>query len=227
MRKEVISTFSQDGLNIRATTYVFTIFNDSIDLVEKIKEASAAFINTDIGLQIYQHNCENFNLEDFFSEIPNGFLHSYGFEKDTSNVVQHVINLDEQLVSEDDVKFSDERWEILKRELFMNGSEALEEFLGELDENLEKDTIENMLDETAEQMPDEELYKFYTKYCLEHQILCEQRKQQLIKDIEDAEVYISRPDELEVDYFDDIEINGDHKSGWFACRYDGHNIMVS
>lgn len=220
------STFSQDGLNIHATNYVFTIFDDSINLVEKVKEASAAFINTDVGLQIYQHNCENFNLEDFFSEIPNSFLHSYGFEKDTSNVVQYVINLDEQLVSEDDVKFSDERWETLKRELFMNGSEALEEFLGELDENLEKDTIENMLDEISAQMPDEELFRFYIKYCLNNQVAKEQRIQKLVEDMDNAQVYISSNDELEMDYFDDIEINGEHESGWFACRYDGHNSTV-
>ena len=226
MRKEIISTFSQDGLNIHATNYVFTIFDDSINLVEKVKEASAAFINTDVGLQIYQHNCENFNLEDFFSEIPNSFLHSYGFEKDTSNVVQYVINLDEQLVSEDDVKFFDERWETLKRELFMNGSEALEEFLGELDENLEKDTIENMLDEISAQMPDEELFRFYIKYCLNNQVAKEQRIQKLVEDMDNAQVYISSNDELEMDYFDDIEINGEHESGWFACRYDGHNSTV-
>ena len=22
---------------------------------------------------------------------------------------------------------------------------------------------------------------------------------------------------------DDVEINGEHKAGWFACRYDGHS----
>ena len=29
-----------------------------------------------------------------------------------------------------------------------------------------------------------------------------------------------------MDYFDNIEINGECKSGWFACRYDGHNSTV-
>ena len=41
--------------------------------------------------------------------------------------------------------------------------------------------------------------------------------------MDNAQVYISNNDELEMDYFDDIEINGEHKSGWFACRYGGHN----
>lgn len=227
MRKEVISTFSEDGLNIHTTNYVFTIFDDSINLVEKIKEASAAFINTNIGLLEYQHNCQNFNWGDFFLAIPNSFLRSYGFEKDTSDVAQHTVNFDEQLATEDDLHFSDEKWEILKRELFMNDTETLEEFIGtKLDENLEKDTIENMLDEISNQMPDEELYKFYSKYCLSEQVAKEQRIQKLVKDMDDALAYISSGDELEMDYFDDIEINGEHKSGWFACWYDGHNSTL-
>ena len=227
MRKEIITATSQDGLDCCTSVFVFTVYDESIDLVEKIKEAAAAFINTDTGLLEYQHNCENFNWGDFFSAVPNRFLRPYGFEKDTSDVAQHTVSVDEQLATEGDFHFSDEKWEILKRELFMNGTEALEEFLdNDIDENLEKDSIENMLDEVAGQMPDEELYKFYSKYCLEHQVLCEQRKQQLIKAIDDAEAYIPSSDELEIDYFDDIEIGGEHKSGWFACRYDGHSSTL-
>ena len=55
---------------------------------------------------------------------------------------------------------------------------------------------------------------------------CNGRKQQLIKAIDDAEAYIPSSDELEIDYFDDIEISGEHKSGWFACRYDGHSSTL-
>lgn len=227
MRKEIITATSQEGLDCCTSVFVFTVYDESIDLVEKIKEAAAAFINTDTGLLEYQHNCKNFNWGDFFSAVPNRFLRPYGFEKDTSDVAQHTVSFDEQLATEGDFHFSDEKWEILKRELFMNGTEALEEFLdNDIDENLEKDSIENILDEVAGQMPDEELYKFYSKYCLEHQVLCEQRKQQLIKAIDDAEAYIPSSDELEIDYFDDIEISGEHKSGWFACRYDGHSSTL-
>ena len=56
-------------------------------------------------------------------------------------------------------------WEELKRELFMNGTEALSDFLGfEVPENLEKDSIEKELDDIAAQMPDDIQVKFYTKY---------------------------------------------------------------
>ena len=209
MRKEIITAVSQDGLDNCTSVFVFTVYDESIDLIEKIKEAAAAFINTDTGLLEYQHNCENFNWGDFFSAVPNSFLRPYGFEKDTSDVAQQTVNFDEQLATEGDYHFSDEKWEILKRELFMNGTEALEEFLGnDIDENLEKDSIENMLDEVAGQMPDEELYKFYSKYCLERQVLCEQRKQQLIKAIEDADTYNKdiKMEELQFDEYEKSDI---------------------
>ena len=83
---------------------------------------------------------------------------------------------------------------------------------------------EEVVKKVLETLPDEEeLYDFYSKYCLEQQVMCEQRKQQLISAIEDAGKFISSSDELEVAYFDDVEINGEHKAGWFACRYDGHS----
>lgn len=60
---------------------------------------------------------------------------------------------------------TDAMWEELKQELFMNGTNALEDFLGfTISENTEKDTIENELDEIKSQMPDDVQIKFYIKY---------------------------------------------------------------
>lgn len=109
MRKEIITATSQDGLDCCTSVFVFTVYDESIDLVEKIKEAAAAFINTDTGLLEYQHNCKNFNWGDFFSAVPNRFLRPYGFEKDTSDVAQHTVSFDEQLATEGDFHFSDEK----------------------------------------------------------------------------------------------------------------------
>lgn len=56
-------------------------------------------------------------------------------------------------------------WEELKRELFMNSADTIDDFLGfTLPENTDKDTIEKLLDETKLQMPDDIQVKFYTKY---------------------------------------------------------------
>lgn len=228
MRKEMITAIEQEGLQTRSVGYIFTVHDDKItDLPGTIKRACIAYVNTASGFQNYQQNCNCFNWGDV-DYVPNSFFRQYGIEKDEMLVDEQLtVDYYEQLVSDENLKFLDEKWQTLKQELFVYGAEALEDFIGtELDENLEKDSIEKMLDEIADQMPDEELYEFYSKYCLTEQVAKEQRIQKLVKDMDDALSYISSGDELEMDYFDDIEINGQHKSGWFACRYDGHNSTV-
>lgn len=57
-------------------------------------------------------------------------------------------------------------YEELKKAIFDNGVEAIDDFLGyEHDVNEEKDTIERRMDEVLDQMPEEEVLVFYKKYC--------------------------------------------------------------
>lgn len=59
------------------------------------------------------------------------------------------------------------RFEKLKTELFMHGAEAISDFLGydyPLDE--EKDVTDSRLDEVYEQMPDDEMERYYKKYAI-------------------------------------------------------------
>lgn len=57
------------------------------------------------------------------------------------------------------------RFEELKRELFMRDYTDIEDFLGfEISGDWDKDTIENAMNEVYEQMPIEELNKFYNKF---------------------------------------------------------------
>lgn len=61
-------------------------------------------------------------------------------------------------------------WEELKKELFMNGREGLEDFLDfELPDDFDKDVVENQLNEIKEQMPQDILIIFYKKYVLDLQ----------------------------------------------------------
>ena len=61
----------------------------------------------------------------------------------------------------------DRRFEELKSALFDWGIDYIEEFLGfEVDPDLEKDTIDNAMDEVYEQMPEEELEMFYEKFLI-------------------------------------------------------------
>ena len=61
----------------------------------------------------------------------------------------------------------DKRFEELKSELFNWGYDYIEEFLGyEIDYDWEKDTLDNLMDEVYQQMPEEELEVFYMKFCI-------------------------------------------------------------
>lgn len=220
MRKEFITAIEVRGTETYSTIYAFNIYDESIDLQEAVKKAAAAYINTDAGYKVYQHNCQCFNWGDFFLYVPNSFLKLFGFEKDFYNITQTDVDFDEQLASEQDLKFSDEKWNILKKTLFINGPEGLADFIGnKVPDN--NDTVDNLLDQIAEQMPDEELYKFYEKYCLEQQLASKWNTQQLIRRINDVAALIPSSEELELDHFDDIEINGENVSGWFALSCNG------
>ena len=55
--------------------------------------------------------------------------------------------------------------EALKQALFMEGLEAIEDFLGyEINPEEDKDVTDLRMDEVLDQMPDEEFEAFYNKY---------------------------------------------------------------
>lgn len=130
MRKEFITATEVRGTETYSTIYAFNICDESIDLQEAVKKAAAAYINTDAGYKVYQHNCQCFNWGDFFLYVTNSFLKLFGFEKEFSDITQADVNFNEQLACEEDLKFSDEKWNILKKTLFINGPEGLADFIG-------------------------------------------------------------------------------------------------
>ena len=57
-------------------------------------------------------------------------------------------------------------FEELKMAIFMSGVEAIDDFLGyEHDVEEDKDVIDARMDEVLCQMPEEEINKYYEKYC--------------------------------------------------------------
>ena len=57
-------------------------------------------------------------------------------------------------------------YEELKKGIFENGLEAIEDFLGyEIDPEEDKDTTDSRMDEVLDQMPDDVAMDFYRKYC--------------------------------------------------------------
>lgn len=61
--------------------------------------------------------------------------------------------------------------EELKRAMFMNGRDDIEDFLGtEIPDSMEPDTIDNFMDEILEQMPPEDLNNYFKKYSIEYTV---------------------------------------------------------
>ena len=64
------------------------------------------------------------------------------------------------------VNLTESMFDELKRELWMNGTEAIDDFFGyEYDVEEDKDVTENRMTEIMLQMPPEEFMKYYNKYC--------------------------------------------------------------
>ena len=164
MRKEIITAIDRDGIEVRIHSLVFNIYKEKIDLIDTIKGAVASYINSGYGFREYENNCYNFNWGDLLL-IPNSFLRQFGIERE-SETESTEVDFNDQLFSVNDLNFTEEKWETLKRKLFMHGRTALEDYLDTDTENLDKDSIEKLLDQVSEQMPDEESFKYYSKYCL-------------------------------------------------------------
>ena len=229
MRRELITAIEQDGLNNRIVNMLFIVHNENIDLQEAIKKAAAEYLNTDEGLLAYSlitdevlltysGNSNSFKWEDFWKFVPNEICLKHGFEKDTVSISRETkVDFNEELVSEKDLVFSEEKLERLKEELFDNGIEAIEEFCGcGIPEYYEKDSIDNMMDEIASQMSTKELFQFYEKYFLSD----EKRKRKLIQDISIAQRLTPKSCTFEVNY-----LVGE-QAGWYACRNDGNCSKV-
>lgn len=69
-------------------------------------------------------------------------------------------------IKEEKNNITEEMYEELKHELFMNGVEAIDDLLG-YEHNVEEDNdvTESRMDEVLEQMPNDTFLEFYNKYC--------------------------------------------------------------
>ena len=127
MRRELITAIELGQVNNRIVNMLFIVHNENIDLQEAIKKSAAEYLNTDEGLLAYSGNGNSFKWEDFWKVVPNEICLKHGFEKDTVSISRETkVDFNEELVSEKDLVFSEEKLERLKEELFDNGIEVIE-----------------------------------------------------------------------------------------------------
>ena len=122
---------------------------------EKIKE----YLNN-INLNDYDLGGVEISDEDI-DNIEEKVLKGKNIEVATNEVLYGI----RDVLDENDNSMTEEMYEELKKRLFDNGVNAIEDFLGkELDYNTDEDMNE-ALDEIMDQMPEEELLEYYNKYC--------------------------------------------------------------
>lgn len=166
MRKETITAIENIGTETHTINLSFILHRDDIQLINTVKKAVVAYINSGYGFQEYERNCYCFNWGDV-SSIPNSFFRKFGIEKTEDGAASIPVDYNEQLFSSLNLSFSDEQWKQLKKELFMEGTKAIEEFLDmDIDENMEKDSIENLLDQISNEMTADEKLRAFSEYCL-------------------------------------------------------------
>ena len=105
----------------------YLIFNkEKINLIDTIKGAVASYINSGYGFREYENNCYNFNWGDLLL-IPNSFLRQFGIERE-SETESTEVDFNEQLFSANDLNFTEEKWETLKRNCSCR-EKSLEDYL--------------------------------------------------------------------------------------------------
>ena len=105
---KVINAVDRDGLNVDITTMVFSIPYEDFDLERAIRDAAVEFCHTKEGLDMYEHNCGEFNYGDFLN-VPAEICTRYGFElMSFTHGVSEVVDFNTTLVFSDDVYDADE-----------------------------------------------------------------------------------------------------------------------
>lgn len=159
---QTIIAIEQDGLDTRAIALNFEVPNKQFDLKKAVMTAATEFCKTKEGRKMYDYNCSYFNWADFAMSVPNEFCLRFGFSKVDDALADLMVNWDEQLVNESELENAmDEHFESLKEELFRQGQQAIEDFLGyEIDPDEDKDVTESRMDQVYMQMPEDELQRF-------------------------------------------------------------------
>ena len=138
----------------------------SLDIEDAIRSAVHEYVNTTAkGFEEWKSSCEDFNYGDLaISQIPDCITERHGFRILREDDGKKYLLVEHDTVLCDTDGFFDDNFEKLKKELFMRGQDALSDFAGTTNLPSDKDAIEDVLDQTYEQMPDDQLLTFFKKY---------------------------------------------------------------
>lgn len=176
--KQILVT-EHDGLKTRTMNLKFLVDTERCtDLPSAVRKACNDFIGTPEGAKLFSYNCGCFNWADFWNDCPNLICEKYGFWKQEHTEADLEADWDEHLVTEDNLPFSFEEWEVLRDTLAHTNSLVLSVFLNSV--SLEspgyREAVDKVLkapepdrarrlDQVRPYLPLDHLRDWYEKYC--------------------------------------------------------------
>ena len=95
---KTITAVERDGFDLRLLTVIFEIPDKDFNLLDGIKAAVGDYIKTSEGRKTFDYNCEQFNLADVASSLPNKFCEAHGFKMIDSALADMDIDWDYSFV---------------------------------------------------------------------------------------------------------------------------------
>ena len=95
---KTITAVERDGFDLRLLTVIFEIPDKDFNLLDGIKAAVGDYIKTSEGRRTFDYNCEQFNLADVVSSLPNKFCEAHGFKMIDSALADMDIDWDYSFV---------------------------------------------------------------------------------------------------------------------------------
>lgn len=100
----VVTAIDQDGISSTTIlTMVFSVPNNDFDIAAAVQEASVEYCRTPAGLDVYEHNCGNFNYGDFADNVPEEICVKHGFKLLSTEVTSETVDFNVALVTNDDL----------------------------------------------------------------------------------------------------------------------------
>lgn len=99
-----LTGISMDGMNTISTPMPILLLQDTDDPISLIREASMEYCRTRQGLVDYDGNGRNFDLADFWYQVPNEICVKHGFKKQDGNTEAMTQSADEALFELEDLK---------------------------------------------------------------------------------------------------------------------------
>jgi hypothetical protein len=145
---------------------ILDVNDETIDIAEAVRKACTKYVATTAeGRTTYDYNCNSFNWADFAQSVPNTICREFGFEKIYDDISQLDVNWDEQLVNDDELPLSEDKWNQLK-DAVRDDTDAISVFLGfRYVESRDADILDTLLNDALAKMPVRKQQEFYNEYC--------------------------------------------------------------